>query len=247
MPHLQRDRHASQPCPRSDTSRNLGLGDVRFRQLRLHDGGDHCRVQCLLRRGGRQGRSLGYAGLDQRHRSVLCSDHPDRAADRRLCRRLRLQEAPAAVQHGRLRRLHLWTRAGRTGGARCRDPFHRAIELLLRQRREPDRRLLAPTRPSRCLGQGVRLGLGVRLHRRPGQPGRLSGLRQLGSGAGPDCGAVRAGVHADHRGLVRCSQRADLPVPARTQPAAARARRHAYCASGASALRADAARGRSLS
>ena len=63
--------------------------------------------------------------------------------------------------------------------------FHRAIQLLLRQRREPDRRLPAPTRPCRCLGQGVRLGLGVRLYRRPAQPGCLPGLRQLGPGAGP--------------------------------------------------------------
>src|SRR3989344_4971838 len=39
--------------PPGTPARNIRMGDVRFRQLRLHHGGAHRDIQCLFRRGRR--------------------------------------------------------------------------------------------------------------------------------------------------------------------------------------------------
>src|SRR4030095_3838118 len=61
-------------------------------------------------------------------------------------------------------------RAGATRRGRVRASPHRAFELLLRHRREPDRRVSARARRLARDGPRLRLGLGFRLPRRPRRP-----------------------------------------------------------------------------
>jgi hypothetical protein len=171
-----------QPCTRRDAAGSLGLGDVRFRQLRLYHRRHHCGLQRLLRGGGRRQPAVGNVCVDRDAGSVLRLDHAHRTGTRGVRGCLRKQEEVATRHHHRLRGLHRLAGARQPGRTVDRDRLSGPLQLLLRHRRESHRRVLAGDCARGCFGPGLRMGLGTGLHRRPGESRRLSCLRDLGSG-----------------------------------------------------------------
>ena len=141
-------------------------------------------------------------------------------------RRHRARSAPGPTRCGQKRalavtrrRLHRRTAALYCAGPRSRHR-HRGVgdrELLLRHRREPDRRLPARTRPGSALGKVSAWGWSF---------GYVGGILSLGvsfayvvfARTGADRRAVRAGDDADHRRDFRACQPADLPDPEGARP-----------------------------
>ena len=210
------------PAPGRAPARAVGLGDVRFRQFRLHHRGHHRLVQRLLRRRAGGGRALGHLCLDRGAGGLPRAGRDQRAGDGRLGRPAWREEASARPHHRGLRALHRPACPRRAGGAVVGRGLPGRRHLLLRRWREPDRRLPAGDRPSARPGPGVRLGLGAGLSGRPVHPGAVPGLYRLGRGAGPGSAALRAGEPADHRLPVRPGQPAHLPLAARARRAGRR-------------------------
>ena len=98
------------------------------------------------------------------------------------------------------------------GRPRARVRAGRAVQLLLQHGREPDRGLPAGARPRQGARQGVGVGLGARLRRRPRLARGEPRLRDRRAGARRDLGRVRAGDDADHRGDLSRRQPADAPL-----------------------------------
>src|SRR5581483_7355335 len=156
-------------------------------------------------------RAVGDLRLDRRALGVLCRDPRHRPPRRRVGRCARGEEEAAPRLHRGLRALHGASLARRPGSDRAFARVDHSVQLLLRRRRERDRRLPSGARRLRGDGPRLRLGLELRLRRRPGLARRLPLLpvaRERGRrGRG-------AGHHADHRGAVRACRGADLRVPA---------------------------------
>ena len=205
-------RSRTAPRTRRAPARGGGVGDVRLRELRLHDGRHHRGLQRLLRRGGRGRRPLGDAGVDGGARRFLRRGHDHRSAGRRVRRPAGGQTAAARHDHARLRHLHRGARARGAGGSRARLCPGRAVELLLQHRREPDRRLPPRAGPGQGAREGVGVGLGARLHRWSRLARCEPCVRDGGAGARRDRGGLRAGDDAHHRGDLPRRQPADAPL-----------------------------------
>ncbi|MNS77598.1 hypothetical protein D3C72_1111810 [compost metagenome] len=201
------------------------MGHVRLCQLWLHHRGHHRAVQCLLRRRGGRQCVLGHAGVDRGAFALLCAGGAKRAAGRCLRRPARSQEATACGDDGGLRGVH---RPALFCAARHPWPGHPVrgpVQLLLWQRRKPDRRLPAVALHHPRPGPGIGLGLEPWLYRWPGHAGRMPALCQLGHRTRPRRQPVRARHHADHGDHLCPGEPADLPAAARPRRATDRCAR----------------------
>ena len=154
-------RSAVAGVPMSSLARGLGVEHVRLRQLRLHHRRHHRGVQRLLRRRGRrQGAWATFAwtaALSVSYALILAH----RPAGRRVGRRARGEEAAAALSHRGLRGFHRAAVFRRPGAVALALVLDRPVELFLRHRREPDRRVSCPSSPTRDAMGRVRAGAGA--------------------------------------------------------------------------------------
>ena len=213
--------HALFPYPNRHTPRSLGVGHVRFRQLRLYHGGHYRHLQCLFRLGRGRQPAMGDIRMDGCAVGLLCRNHVHSPAHWCLCGCVCRQEEASCADHHRLRGIYRAVSTGRAGQPVASHSADRAFQFLLRQRRKPDRGLPAGTGARAFAREGLGMGMEPGLCRRTGEPGRLPRLCILGAGAGSAGCGLRAGNHADHRRAVRTFQPADVSVPERTRSAAA--------------------------
>jgi hypothetical protein len=180
------------------------MGDVRLRQLRLHDGRHHGRVRRVLRRWGRRQRALGHVRVDCGAEHLLRDRHGHDAQPGRAGRPACRQEAPAGAFHLGLRGLHA---ALSFQPLRAPSPWRCCWSILSNTFYSYGESLTASFLPELARpeghGQGQWLGMGVRLLRRHAGAGNLPGLRALGAAARHSGRAVRAGHDAAHRRAVR--------------------------------------------
>ena len=208
-----RGRPHDDDCPRRAErgcaqARGLRLGDVRLRQLGLHHGRPHGRLQRLLRGRGRRRRRLGHAGLDAgagRCRTWWSCSRCRRSAPMPTCARPRsgccCSPPPAAWRPPP--GWPTWGRATwrwRSSAIVLSNLFYAYGESLIAA-------FLPELARREAIGQRLGLGLELRLFRRHADAGPEPGLRDLGAGAGHDGAAVRAGDDAHHRRRLRPGRR----------------------------------------
>ena len=195
------------PRPRRASARGRGVGDVRLRQLGLHDGRHHRGLQRVLRRAWspatRRGRRFAWTLTLA---VSYCRGDGHRAGRRRL-RRLRAREE-AAARRSRRSAASSCTAALALGRGRATWRSTCVLVVASNFFFSTGENLIAAFLPElaagKALGKVSGWGWGLGYHRRPRLARREPRLRDRGPGARRDRRPVRAGDDADHRG--------DLPL-----------------------------------